>query len=423
MREEMREKLIKIIRSKPFLIVISFISAIIAWLFVLNFTNPMTERTLEVPITVTNVSNLSHYELLNTTSEIPGNANVTVTGRKTIIDNLTALDFECSFNLGSVTEPGEKVIKLSTPVCSKMGVSVKKYTPSEVTFTFDKTSISTLQVVLDYSDDLLKSGYEFINVYPDTESIQVSGLESEISQLDYIEIDLNSILEKGSLESNRSASYLGKFIREGGEDVTAKFDPVSIIVKMEVGKRVPLFYSIAGDPDSDYYVNSDSISSSSILIQGPATELHKIESINLGTISVDGATESINKDFDVSDSLPDGVSVYGNSKVTVNIEILQYETREFVFDIDEINLAGVDETEYEYQFYVNTITVKVRGIRETLEQFKKSSLEPTIDLTGKVGDFRMLPLDLTMDVPGLEIVGEYTVRVTITPKQETQSAE
>ena len=418
----MKDKFADFFKGKPFLIIFSVICAIVAWFFVLNFRDPMEERVMEIPVTISNSASLASYNLINTTESIPETVNVTVFGRKSVVDKLTSLDFKCSVDLSSVKSTGQVSIPISKPVCSVMGVTVRSYTPTESVFTFDKTGIVNLDVVIDYSQSLLKDGFEFISVVPDAESIQVTGFESDIAELDYIKIDLNDILDNNSIDSSKSASYIGKFISKNGENVSYKFDPVKIIVKIDVGKRVDLIYQVTGDPGDLCYVNSESISQDKVVLQGNATELNKIQFVNLGTVSVEGARESINKEVDILSFLPEGITCYGTSKVTVSVEILEYEEKSFTFSLGEISLAGYDKDEYIYDIQnsdpdsADSVTVTLKGIKEVLDDLKKSSLVPTLNLTGKsVGEY-LIPLDFSIDTEDVVIVGEYIFKVEISSK-------
>ena len=53
----------KLIQSKGFFIILSVLLAILSWLLVLNNTNPIKERTLEIPLTVLNSNHPATLDL------------------------------------------------------------------------------------------------------------------------------------------------------------------------------------------------------------------------------------------------------------------------------------------------------------------------------------------------------------------------
>ena len=68
----------KIIQSKGFFILFSVVLAILSWLLVLNNTNPIKERTLEIPLTVLNGNHPATLDLSDQTIARPETVTVTV---------------------------------------------------------------------------------------------------------------------------------------------------------------------------------------------------------------------------------------------------------------------------------------------------------------------------------------------------------
>ena len=83
----------KTVQSKGFFIIISVFLAVISWLLVLNTSNPIVERTLEIPLTILNKNHPATLDLSDQTVACPDTVTVTVSGRRDTINNLTVKFF------------------------------------------------------------------------------------------------------------------------------------------------------------------------------------------------------------------------------------------------------------------------------------------------------------------------------------------
>ena len=154
--EQMNKKLKEILQSKSFYIFSSIIIGILLWLFVLNYSNPVIERTLEIPLTIENQNYPATKELINTTVTYPTVVTVTVKGREDIVNNLLLSELYSSVDFSEVKDAGEIKLNVSKPTCSRYGIRVEDYYPKQIDFVFDKRTETYLDVRLIYDDSLLK---------------------------------------------------------------------------------------------------------------------------------------------------------------------------------------------------------------------------------------------------------------------------
>ena len=155
----MKDKFVTFFQSKTSLIVLSIILGIGAWLAVLGSTNPIIDRTLEVPITFENEDVPATLDLKDMTVTFPKTASVTVSGRKETLNNLNASEITVKCDMQTITVPGETVVKVPKPECERIGVSVSDYYPKNITFNYDKTETKNLDVRVVYDNKLLEDGF------------------------------------------------------------------------------------------------------------------------------------------------------------------------------------------------------------------------------------------------------------------------
>ena len=149
----------KVIQSKSFFMIISVLVAIISWLLVLNVTNPIKERTLEIPLAVLNSNHPGTLDLSDQTVARPVTVTVTVSGREDTLNNLTTKELSAFIDLKAITKKGITTVKVNKPECSRLGVSVKDYYPKEIDFVFDTQTQRYLDVLVEYNAILLAPGY------------------------------------------------------------------------------------------------------------------------------------------------------------------------------------------------------------------------------------------------------------------------
>jgi len=426
----MNKKINAVLHNKYFYMVISVIVAVAIWIVALNTSNPVVESTVDVSIIFINENIPAERKLTRTSDLNITTATIKVSGRKNTMNNLLASELKVYVDFADVTESGVTHLKVSEPKCDRVGIKILDYYPKEIDVSYDEKKEIVLDVHTEYKEDILAPGYEFISVTPETVNIPVSGFASDIKDLDHIKVSLSDI-EKGSVNSNRTVSKLGRYINTSGHDVTANFNSVNITVKIEVAKRVPVKYSVTGTPAADHYILKHAISSDTVLLQGDPEVVSKINEIDLGKIDVSGKSSAVNKEVDLKDYLPSGVTVYGESQRFITVNIDKYVTKKIELGIDDISISGKNDAEFDYVMHFtdslgavnDTVFVEIKGKAADVDSTSASTLKPVLDLTDKgIGSYKNQSISFTVSA-GVTIIGEYTINVDIAVKEIPETSE
>ena len=397
----------KTVQSKSFFVIISVFLAIISWLLVLNTSNPIVERTLEIPLTILNKNHPATLDLSDQTVACPDTVTVTVSGRQDTINNLNIKELSATVDLKEIKNKGTTTLKVGKPQCSRLGISVQNYYPKEIEFVFDTESQRYLDVVVDYDNSLLEENFEFVSVVAEPDKIPVVGLTNIVDTVDYIQVDLNDAITQGSIAGDKTASFIGKYISTMGEDITSSFNTEKVIVHISVAKRVPIKYSVKGNPDNNYYYESHSITMDSVLIRGDASVLSKIKEINLGSVDMTDKSSSFSNTFNLQEYIPEGVSIYGESETKVNVRLAKYSTKVITIKSSNVNYSGKDNSTYIYTITPNSLSVTVKGKAEDINYLTATAISPTIDLTNRtVGEYNIILDFKNLDTKKVSIVGE-----------------
>ena len=417
----MKDKIKSFIDSKTFYIILSIVLAICAWLLVLSYTNPMKSRTMEIQIDFLNSDAPANLDLQDQTVTYPKIATVTVSGRQDVLNNLAASELEVTVDLSEITKAGTTKLKVSKPTCERLGVTINDYYPKTIEFTYDTVVRKNLEVRIKQDESLLKEGYAFASVTSTLSSIPVSGLASLLDSCSHVEVNLADSIEPGTLDANKTAAFLGRFISTTGEDITHRFNTEQITVNIQIAKKVNLTYTLSGKPAADYYVSKEGVSPAYVLVVGNYDALKSLDSISLGNLSVEGKTGNAELSVDVATKLQSGLSLVTKTTAKITAEIKELQTKTFTVNAEDINWPGKSD-QFNYTLTPESLTVTVKGKETDISKLTLASMEPTLDLQDKdaTGTY-----NIVLKFPGLaknfkdcELVGEYVLTVEIANKED-----
>ena len=163
-----------------------------------------------------------------------------------------------------------------------------------------------------------------------------------------------------------------KKIRVNVNVLRAKQVPISTINKDELGK-----------PADGYVVDDVILSSDSITVYGSEESLDSIESLDIqDDIDVSDAKGDVTQNIDVTGKLPKGLSVSGESTITVKVVIKKLITRTFEYDASEVSLNDLS-SDLDVQLVTKKVKVTLQGEEEVISQLTKDDMAISADL-GKV---------------------------------------
>lgn len=125
------------------------------------------------------------------------------------------------------------------------------------------------------------------------------------------------------------------------------------------------------------------LSSDSITVYGSEESLDSIESLDIqDDIDVSDAKGDVTQNIDVTGKLPKGLSVSGESTITVKVLIKKLITRTFEYDASEVSLNDLS-SDLDVQLVTKKVKVTLQGEKEVISQLTKDDMAISADL-GKV---------------------------------------
>lgn len=362
--------------------------ALVLWLAIVNVNDP--EKTITVsniPISVTNESAITSRDMVyNVKSE--QYLNITVSGKRSIVSNLSAEDFRATASLKELSKVNSIPVDVTTKNAS-LGRKITIVKQSAQTILVDVENVEEkdfTDLVVEYTGKVA-DGYVAGLSSMSTDEVTVKAPTSIIDKIKKVAVRCSLdgtntniskkcpviLYDKNNKEIKSDEIELSdKKIRVNVNVLRAKQVPISTINKDELGK-----------PADGYVVDDVILSSDSITVYGSEESLDSIESLDIqDDIDVSDAKGDVTQNIDVTGKLPKGLSVSGESTITVKVLIKKLITRTFEYDASEVSLNDLSSN-LDVQLVTKKVKVTLQGEEEVISQLTKDDMAISADL-GKV---------------------------------------
>lgn len=362
--------------------------ALVLWLAIVNVNDP--EKTITVsniPISVTNESAITSRDMVyNVKSE--QYLNITVSGKRSIVSNLSAEDFRATASLKELSKVNSIPVDVTTKNAS-LGRKITIVKQSAQTILVDVENVEEkdfTDLVVEYTGKVA-DGYVAGLSSMSTDEVTVKAPTSIIYKIKKVAVRCSLdgtntniskkcpviLYDKNDKEIKSDEIELSdKKIRVNVNVLRAKQVPISTINKDELGK-----------PADGYVVDDVILSSDSITVYGSEESLDSIESLDIqDDIDVSDAKGDVTQNIDVTGKLPKGLSVSGESTITVKVLIKKLITRTFEYDASEVSLNDLS-SDLDVQLVTKKVKVTLQGEEEVISQLTKDDMAISADL-GKV---------------------------------------
>ena len=362
--------------------------ALVLWLAIVNVNDP--EKTITVsniPISVTNESAITSRDMVyNVKSE--QYLNITVSGKRSIVSNLSAEDFRATASLKELSKVNSIPVDVTTKNAS-LGRKITIVNQSAQTILVHVENVEEkdfTDLVVEYTGKVA-DGYVAGLSSMSTDEVTVKAPTSIIDKIKKVAVRCSLdgtttniskkcpviLYDKNDKEIKSDEIELSdKKIRVNVNVLRAKQVPISTINKDELGK-----------PADGYVVDDVILSSDSITVYGSEESLDSIESLDIqDDIDVSDAKGDVTQNIDVTGKLPKGLSVSGESTITVKVLIKKLITRTFEYDASEVSLNDLSSN-LDVQLVTKKVKVTLQGEEEVISQLTKDDIAISADL-GKV---------------------------------------
>ena len=387
--------------------IIAFVFAAFLWLIVANVANPVTKSTYtNIKVTIANDDVITQGGEVYTVLD-DQNVNVVVYAKRSVIQQIKSDDIVATADIKEMdSRTGLIPISVSIPKYSGSYQSAESV-PRNIQIKTEPTGKNVFTLTVS-TTGTQRDGYQIGEMKVNPEKITITGAESTVKSIDKAVAKIN--VDGISKDEELTAELVlydasGNVINQGQLSNNLGEDGITVDVTVMRIKTVPLKFEASGTP---------------------AEALSQIESINIpaSELSIDGATEKIEKAFDITDYLPEGVELIegasGKVTATAMIEQLGNRTIEFmVASIKQNYLAKNLQVSYEPDAEV---TLVFQGEKDTLDSLDISNaVSVNLQNYTKEGTY---DIPVEVDLPdGVTLTKPVSVQLVLTEKESTEDEQ
>ena len=413
----MKEKLLNNIGLK----LVSLILAFIVWMAVVNISNPVITDTQTVTVEVRNPEVLTDANL---TYEIDGRNTITVSYMVRTRDSslIKQSDFKAYIDLqdynvtGAVPVTVEISDEKKALLESRGEITVSPMVLHVVTEEMQNKTFELQTATVGETEEGFAPGV--ITLSPDV--VTVRGPVSQIGQINHVGVEIN--LDGANEDFTYEATP--KFYDANGnefqtEDVTVEPGIVECQVSVLKSKELPLDFEVKGNVAEGYRFTGIDCDVKSVSVVGTKSVLASVSTLSVvdDKLNIEGATGDTTVELNLADYLPPSTSIVGRESyvVPVTLRVEPLASKEFTLSLDDVQITGMD-SDYDYSFSEDDVTVTVIGLQEDLDTLEDTSLQPSMDVTDLDPGVYSAELTFQLD-EGFDLEGYTEFQVTVSLKE------
>lgn len=412
----------KITDSKLFWMVVSLFISLVLWTYVTQQDNSTITRTFSnVKVEFTGEDELENAGLAIANVDTD-EVSVTLRGSRRVMGRLDSSKIAAVIDVGSITRTGEMkwayYLKYTGIGTDNNNISVVSRNPETISFSISELKSKTVDVKAEFTGTTAYGYYAKDPVVEPT-SINISGSSYVLQNIAGVKAYIYGTDESSDLKETISVDSDQFIVLDVNGDEIDKsslmfsVDHVDVSVPIGTTKMVPLTLNIedtAGLTKDDCTV---SIDPSQVEVTGDPEVLNALDSISLGSFSLEGLGESYEQNYDIT--YPDGVTSVDNvTQAKVKIKVQGMEAREFT--VTDVTCDNVPDNMIAEP--VGNLTILLRGSPDDLDSVSEANLHAVADLANASHEQGSItvPVTITCDIEDIGIVGSYQMAVSLKNK-------
>lgn len=360
--------------------------ALVLWLAIVNIDDPEKMVTVtNIPISMTNEKAITDRDMVyNVKSE--QYVNITVSGKRSVVSNLTADDFRATASLKELSKVNSVPVEISAKN-SSVGRRITVVKQSAQTVLVDVENVEEREfddILVEYTGKVA-DGYVAGVSSLATEEITVKAPASVMDKIKKVVVRCSLDGANEDFAKKCPVVLYDKKEREiTSQDISLSDKKIKVDVKVLRAKQVPIAKiddRKIGKPADGYVIDGIELSNDTVTVYGEESALSAIEELEVqDEIDVNDAKGDVTRNIDVTQKMPQGVAVSGESTVTVKVIIKKLITRTFEIDGDKVELNNVKD-KYEAKVTTNKVKVTLEGEEEDISQLTESDIKLSANLS------------------------------------------
>lgn len=402
--------------------VLAIFLAFFVWLIVSNVSNPLVTRSKEVPLEILNEWILSDN---NMTYQVIGKNTVTVSYEVNTLDEhkISPGDFRAYADISELFDvTGSIPVKVEVVNNKTLIKGDPNTRPGVIRIKTDVIQKKRFDLQT-HINGIPEDGYALgmVSMLPDY--VHVTAASSVIGAINTVGIEIDV--------EGKSADFTGKAVPafyDGNGNKLNLEDNVSLDTA-EISYQVPILkvknlgldFQVGGTVAPGYRFTGVDCDIKSVSVEGMKSTLASLNRLTVPTelLDIGGATKDVVVKVDLSELLPEGVTLARTDTVTatITLKVEPLVTKGFKISSEDILLTGASK-DYDYRIGTELLQVNIQGLEDDLDALKEKELKPTVDVTGLgPGDYPgVIQLELG---EGFRMVNHESFEISIALKEST----
>ncbi|NLY17822.1 MAG: hypothetical protein GX045_02435 [Clostridiaceae bacterium] len=385
--------------------IISILVGILIWFIVLDQQNPLSERTLSIPLR-TNKEVLADSNISLVSSNIPTTVDIVIKGRKQRLEKVLSNDFYAFLDFSAIEDTD--TVEMSLPLPQYTGdqdIIISDINPMVVKIKLERIVRKEFPIDIRWTGTL-EEGYEVVNVKLNPNTVILQELESVMNSVKNVMVTLEKeqLLKEGSI-NKRIEVY-----NDNDKIVSSLDGSVQVNIVYDLVKDVPILTTVTGEPNKDYYLKDYTLSQNSVQIMGDYNLIKDISHIVAEPLDIDKADVSFQRNLRLQ--LPENVQLYKDSDtITAQVNIERYSKKMISIPNTSITIFGADVSgNIKYRILENEIAFNIKGPAEILDTVDPKLIKGYVNVSEAGEDTATVQVQMSMPSG---IYTDETVYVTV----------
>ena len=347
---------------------ISLLSAIVLWLYVMAIVDPQETKLFEnIPVTITNLDELDSdgfviYPEVNLTTDIY------VTGKLSVLKNISKDDITVYGTMSNFLE-GNNGVFLKANISKGVTYELK---PDTIVIPLEKVVQEKRSVDVAVTGKY-KNNFDAVELEED--SIKILGPRTLVNEVQKLQATLNVDENKDTYTTTLNLVP----VNDRGQKVdgvTLETSSVNATVSLLVEKNVPINPVFAEGSEN---LGEYELSQNSITIKGKKDVVDNITSINTKAINLNDINVGSSKDVRLD--IPGGIKIDESIKITIKINEVKDLVTKLTYTNDEVEIRNNNNSVDVATLKIpSTIDVEIE-YKENISNLNKSDITLYIDLS------------------------------------------
>ncbi len=391
--------------------ILCVLAACILWLYVSQVDSDSYEETFNgVEVELVNTSVIENKSGLYVYNGYGNTVNVTVYGKKSILNRYDSEDIRVYADLRDINVSGKHTVPIL--VDTPAGISLGSLSENNVNVYVDEKTTVELDVKAKVTGAFIASGCRLDEAVPEYGTVKATGPNEILKDADFARVSL----ELGDISS--SMSVIGKIdlVSKNGEMIDLRYVKLD---RNEVKVNVPVYTTKEVTLGVDYkygYFNDGNVNITvvpkTITVKGDPADLEGFDKLSVGTLDEKKFASDDTQSFKIN--LPDGITSMDDAEVA-QVSVVHKGTTIRAYTVESPVIVGDDDVEC--SLVSPYVTVRLRGTEEELKNTRASDITVKVDVSeydsGIKGVVTVLAEVIIEGKPGVYAIGDYPVQVKI----------